>query len=187
MKSAMAQPPVTPPAERASLARLMRPWGVNGELVAALLTDFPEHLLELHHVWLWDGRQPPQPAEMVSCRLDRRRGRAIVGFRHCQSREQARRLVGQEIQIPLAERRPLPAGTYYVTDLIGCEVTDSQSGARLGIVRDVQPTGGVPLLAVVTPQTELLIPFAQEICPIIAPDQRRIVVRLLEGLQEQQR
>ncbi len=174
------------PAERVTLARLLRPWGSRGELVAALLTDFPEHLQELRRVWLWDGQRDPEPAEMVSCRLDLQRQRAIVGFAGCSSIADARRLVGLDIQIPIEQRRRLPAGVYYVTDLIGCTVYEHPSGEALGTVRDVLSTGGAPLLVVDTPQGELLVPFAEELCPEVNPSARRIAVWLPEGLREQE-
>ena len=95
------------------------------------------------------------------------------------------------MQIPLAERVALPHGKYYVTDLMGCEVFECSGGpsaGTLGVVRDVQFTGeeiaGTPLLVVRTPQGELLIPLADEICQRIDIAARRIEVVLPEGLRE---
>jgi 16S rRNA processing protein RimM len=91
------------------------------------------------------------------------------------------------VQIPFAERMQLPSGTYYVTDLIGCEVRE-KNGAMVGRVRDVQFIGeglaGTPILAVDSPRGELLIPLAQEICVTIDVAARRIEVVLPEGLLE---
>jgi ribosomal 30S subunit maturation factor RimM len=53
-------------------------------------------------------------------------------------------------------------------------------------VRDVLSTGGAPLLVVDTPQGELLVPFAEELCPEVNPSARRIAVWLPEGLREQE-
>lgn len=94
----------------------------------------------------------------------------------------AEKLVGLEVRIPLAERAPLPGGSYYVTDLIGCEVREE--GAAIGVVRDVEFTGGTPLLAVDSPQGEVLIPLADEICVHVDLAARRIDVVLPEGLRE---
>ena len=81
-----------------------------------------------------------------------------------------------------------PAGTFYVTDLIGCEVYERDSGKRVGQVRDVQFPGeelkGTPLLEVDSPSGELLIPLAQEICVQIDTAARRIEVVLPEGLRD---
>jgi 16S rRNA processing protein RimM len=92
-----------------------------------------------------------------------------------------------EVQIPLAERVALPSGSYYVTDLIGCEVVE-KNGASVGRVRDVQFTGeGAarnPILVVDSARGELLIPLAQEICERVDIAARRIDVVLPEGLRD---
>ena len=59
---------------------------------------------------------------------------------------------------------------------------DKTSSTLLGTVRDVQFTGGTPLLAVDTRQGEVLIPLAEEICRRIDVAARRIEVLLPEGL-----
>ena len=101
--------------------------------------------------------------------------------------DDAGRLVGLFVQIPLAERAPLPPGTYYVTDLTGCQVVEP-GGRVLGRVRDVQGTGeatrGTSILVVDTPSGELLVPMAAEICREIDLEARKIVVVLPEGLGE---
>ena len=167
------------------LARIVRPWGRRGEVRAAVLTDFPERLLKLRRVLLGGGKKEPQPAVIRSARLEPSRRFAVFHFEGCDSIEAAGRLVGLDVQIPLAERAPLPPGTYYVNDLVGCEVLEP-GGRRLGRVRDVQATGeempGTPILSVDTPSGELLVPMAAEICREIDLEKRRIIVELPEGL-----
>ncbi len=77
-------------------------------------------------------------------------------------------------------------GVIFITDLIGCEVRERETGNRLGVVRDVQPTGevtaGTPLLVVNSPRGELLIPLALEICAKIDLVSRSIEILPPEGL-----
>lgn len=175
------------PASRVTLARILRTRGRRGEVAAQILTDFPERLAKLTAAELWDGKNPPRRVEIRECWLHN--GQAIFLFEGSDSISDAERLVGLEIQIPLSERVPLAAGTYFVTDLIGCEVFQANvSGTleKLGDVRDVQSTGesvaGTPVLVVATPHGELLIPLATEICTRIDTAARRIDVVLPEGL-----
>ena len=182
------------PAERfdaLTLARVLRPWGRRGEVAAEILTDFPERLSGLRQVWLADGRTAPRQASVVSCRLHG--GQAVFQFEGVTSIDQAEKLRGLEIQIPLSERVALPTGRYYVSDLIGCAVREEGATAALGVVRDVQPLADADarrtpeawVLAVETAQArELLIPLAAEICIAIDIGARRIAVRLPEGLRE---
>lgn len=187
------------PAERSdyvTLARILRPRGNRGEVAAEILTDFPERLTELREVFLWDGTSAPRPARVVRAWLSQSHGgQAIFHFDGCDSIAAAEKLRGLEVQIPLGERVALPAGRYYVTDLIGCEVREAGTSVALGHVGDVQFAGaavsGTPLLVVETSpgslqsgRGELLIPLAEDICRRIDVAARLIEVTLPEGLRE---
>jgi 16S rRNA processing protein RimM len=167
-----------------TLARVLRPRGRRGEVAAEILTDFPERLPKLREAWLWDGAGAPQRVAVRACWLHK--GQAIFHFGGSDSIAEAERLVGLEVQVPLAERVPLPPGRYYVSDLAGCEVVEVKEGSAsvLGVVCDVEFFGGPPLLVVETPQGEMLIPFAEDLCRRVDIAARRIEVRLPEGLRE---
>ena len=166
----------------------MRPHGVRGEVAAEILTDFPERLTRLSSVELWDGRGVPRRAEVRKCWLSHSRGgQVIFHFVSSDSVDDARKLVGLEVQVPLADRVKLPAGSYYISDLVGCAVREKHGG-DLGLVRDVEIHGdvisGTPNLVVDTARGELLIPLAQEICVNVDLAARQIEVVLPEGLRE---
>jgi 16S rRNA processing protein RimM len=166
------------------VARVLRPHGRRGEVAAEILTDFPERLTRLKSAALWNGRTDPQSTAIRSCWISQSRGgQAIFHFEGSDSISAAEKLVGLEVQIPFSERMRLPSGSYYVSDLTGCEVYE-KDGATLGRVRGVQFTGGTPLLVVDSPPGELLIPLAQEICVRVDIAAHRIDVVLPEGLRE---
>jgi 16S rRNA processing protein RimM len=161
---------------------------VRGEVAAEILTDFPERLTRLSSVELWDGRGVPRRAAVRKCWLSHSRGgQAIFHFAASDSVDDARKLVGLEVQVPLADRVKLPAGSYYISDLVGCAVREKHGG-DLGLVRDVEIHGdvisGTPNLVVDTARGELLIPLAQEICVNVDLAARQIEVVLPEGLRE---
>jgi 16S rRNA processing protein RimM len=183
-----------------TVARIVRPQGLRGEVAAEILTSFPERLTRMSSARLWDGKTTPRQTGIRSCRLTvSRGGQAIFHFEGSDSISDAEKLVGLEVQIPLSDRVQLPAGSYYVSDLIGCEVrekaresprekSDESSGAVIGRVRDVQFTGddiaGTPLLVLDSPRGEWLLPLAQEICVHVDTAARRIEVVLPEGLRD---
>ena len=114
------------------------------------------------------------------------RGRVIFKFRGVDSIPEAERLRGAEVRLPIEERLPLEEGEYYHSDLIGCEVIDLASGALLGRIAAWREYGGPGLLAVreTGESEEILIPFARSICVEIDVKERRIGVRLPEGLKD---
>lgn len=177
-----------------TLARLLRPHGLRGEIAAEILTDFPERLTKLREVWLWNDRVSACKIEVRKCWLSTTRGgQAVFHFAGVDSIDDAENLRGLEVQVPLSERVPLAAGTYYISDLTGCEVWEipgsahapakPKTGILLGTVRGVQPAG-TPVLEVDTPEGELLIPLAAQICTRIDTAARRIEVSLPEGLRD---
>ncbi len=177
------------PAHRVTLARILRPRGRRGEVAAQILTDFPERLTRLKTALLWDGKNSPWEVAIRGCWLSKSRGgQAIFHFEGYDSISEAEKLVGLQIQLPIWERVALPVGSYYVTDLIGCEVIERRNSGerRIGAIRDVQFTGeeisGTPNLVLESPDGELLIPLATEICKRIDIAARQIEVVLPEGL-----
>jgi 16S rRNA processing protein RimM len=171
-----------------TVARILRPHGRRGEVAAEVLSDFPERITRRDSVHLWDGRSAPRHAKVRSCWLSESRGgQFIFHFEGSDSISDAEKLVGLEVQIPFSERMELPSGSYYISDLIGCEVRE-KDGNVIGRVSDVQLTGesvsGTPILTIDSPQGELLIPLAQEICVRFDMNARYIEALLPEGLRE---
>jgi 16S rRNA processing protein RimM len=176
------------PAEKftgVTLARILRPRGLRGEVVAEILTDFPERLPMLREVWLADGRSAPRLVRVQRCWLSPSRGvQVIFHFADINSIEDAESLRGLEIQVPIEQRARLNAGSYFVSDLVGCEVWETGTASALGSVRDVEFPGGAPLLAIDTSEGEVLVPLAAEFCVHIDVKAKRIDVTLPEGLRE---
>lgn len=170
-----------------TVARVLRPHGRRGEVACEILTDFPERMTKLSEVSLWSGNENSAPSEISvrKCWLSPARGgQAIFHFEGVDSIEAAEKLRGLQIQIPLAKRVKLSKGKYFVTDLIGCEVWEVGASVPLGVVRDVSRGTGTPVLEIDAKEGELLVPLAEEICTRIDPAERRIEVRLPEGLKE---
>jgi 16S rRNA processing protein RimM len=177
------------PIDRLTLARLLRPHGIRGEIAAEILTDFPERLTKLREVWLWDASaEVLQKITVEKCWLSvARGGQAVFKFAGVDRIEDVEKFRGLEVQVPLSERMELPAGSYFISELVGCEVWESaaedKSESELGIVTGVQESG-TPVLEVETLNGEVLIPLATEICRKIDVKARRIEVVMPEGLRD---
>ena len=120
-----------------TLARVLRPWGRRGEVAAEILTDFPQRLTAIRNAWLYDGHKPPRAVRILSCRIHL--GQAIFHFAGADSINDAELLRGLEVQVPLAERVPIAAGQYYISELVGCMVWEQ--GAAVASEREVAGAG----------------------------------------------
>jgi 16S rRNA processing protein RimM len=188
------------------VARILRARGNKGEVAAEILTDFPERLTRLREVFVGhaDGKNEPRRISLKSCWLSQNhRGQAVFHFEGVESISEAEKFRGLEVLLPFEQRVTLPAGQYFVSDLIGCSVFENpafvpivssspcslaEAPSLLGTVRDVQFPGedisGTPLLEVQTSRGEILIPLAVDICTRIDTAARRIDVALPEGLRD---
>lgn len=186
------------------VAHILRPRGNKGEVIAELFTDFPARFSRLKEVYLRKNEEEPQPAALANFWVDRNHaGMGVFHFAGCATIPAAEKLRGYDVLLPFEERVELPAGRYFVSDLIGCTVfrvmteeTKLSSPACaleeapqvVGTVRDVffpgEDIAGTPLLQVETASGELLVPLAEDICARIDVAARRIDVRLPEGLEE---
>jgi len=170
-------------ADWAILARLVRPQGRHGEILADLLTDFPERFAERKRLFLVASETSRTPAREVT--LERHwlhKSRVVLKFSGIDSINDAELLRGLLVAIPASERAPLSDGAVYISDLIGGEVVNvSSSPASVGTITDVDREAG---LLVVQPAGggEILIPFAKAYLADIDVKGKRIEMRLPDGL-----
>jgi 16S rRNA processing protein RimM len=192
------------------LARILRPQGRKGEVLADLLTDFPGRFVRQPRVWLapqgfadspsaaatsTEPSPPLQLAQVASHWLPvgKNAGRIVIRFAGFDSIELAETLAGKEVLVPLSERMTLDSDATYISDLIGCTVYDRDQ--PLGIVASVDfpttPDGArrledaAPLLAIASPNgEEILVPFVRAFLVALDPAAKSIRMALPEGLAE---
>ena len=179
---------MTEEAEFVTIARVAKTQGRHGEVAATLLTDFPELFETRKKLFaLGDSKKQSGAAEPSRRKLDLdehwfHKGMVVLKFAGVDSISDAETLVGSEIQIPRSERAALGSDEFYVSDLIGCTVTDS--GREIGRIKDVQFGSGEAPLLVIEGDKEYLVPFAAAYIEKIALEQKRLEMKLPEGLLE---
>lgn len=172
------------------LARLIRTHGRRGELVAEILTDFPERFHERTRlVLIPPERIGTRPREMELENFWFLRSRMVMKFRGIDSINEAEALRGFEVAIPFAERAPLEAGSVYLSDLVGCRVIDlNQKAAEVGTVIDVDRESSSAELLVVRRRDRAgdpaLIPYVRAYLVRVDTENRLLEMRLPEGLLE---
>jgi 16S rRNA processing protein RimM len=182
------------------LAHLLRPQGRKGEVLAELLTDFPERFEDHGRVFLarpgFDGdRSQARTVEVEAFWLPvgRNQGRVVLKFAGVESISDAETIAGQDVIVPGEERLPLDDESVYISELVGCAVYDGPR--RIGVIEDVQfamTADGArriddvaPLLAVLSDDgDEVLIPFAKAFLISVDTEAKRIEMSLPEGLVE---
>lgn len=165
------------------LARLVRPQGRHGEILADILTDFPERFADRRNLALLSSETSADAMREVA--LERHwlhKGRVVLKFAGIESITDAEALRGLLVAVPASERVALTDGSAYIGDLIGCQIIDlNAASTSIGTVEDVDPNAG--LLQLKTPSGgEALIPFAKAYLVTMDLAGKRIEMRLPPGL-----
>lgn len=157
-----------------------RTQGNRGEVIVNPYTDFPEERFRPGAV-LWLRRPGGAPERIAIDRMRLHLGRPVLGFVGVGSIDDAEAFTNAELRIGAEEQEALPEGSYYHHQLIGC-VVELRDGTRVGTVTGVDGEGGAVRLVVKRPRAEVLIPLAQDICPVVDVAARRIVIVPPDGL-----
>jgi 16S rRNA processing protein RimM len=168
---------VEPPAEPITVARVVAAHGVRGEVRAYPETDFPERLRPGRAVYL-AGVAAPRWSRITGAR-PHRPPLLLLRLEGVGDRTAAEALRGAELQVPAASLPPLPAGTYYLHQIVGLRVL-TEDGRELGRVEDVERPGGNDVYVV----GPYLIPALREVVREIDLAAGRMVIRPLPGLLE---
>ena len=168
-------------SELVAIARIVRTRGLRGEVVADVLTDFPERFDGIADVSaiLSDGTTRELKIERYFFQKDR----IVLKFIGIDSIDAGERLRNAEICIDESEAVELEDDEYFDWELEGCRVVTVE-GEMLGTVREVMRTGGTEVLLIDGAEKELMIPFAEAICTDVDIDAKQIVVDPPEGLLE---
>jgi 16S rRNA processing protein RimM len=167
----------------ALVGRVARAHGIKGQVIVNLETDFPEERFRPGARLFINRGGDIETLTITTARFHQ--GRPVIGIEGVADMNAAIALAGVELRVPRDWLPPLPAGTFYHHDLVGCEV-ETTDGAAIGRVSAVEggTGGGGYRLVVETPHGELLIPLAAAICQAIDPTARRIVITPPDGLLE---
>ncbi|HEY7293333.1 MAG TPA: ribosome maturation factor RimM [Vicinamibacterales bacterium] len=167
--------------EMAVVGRIARPHGIRGQVVVNPETDFPEERFRKGAAVFVDRNGAI--AELSVAAVHFYRERPVIAFDGIGSVDEAERLVGLELRVPVEQLQALPEGTFYHHDLVGSRV-ETVAGELVGRVTAVDSASGGARLVVDGARSEVLIPLAAEICRTIDARAKRIVVELPAGLLE---
>ncbi len=166
-----------------TVARAVKTRGVKGELVAELLTDFPDRFERISKLVAIapDGNQRTVELEDYW----HHQSRVVLKFAGFDDIEAAGSLVGNEFAVPESERVELPAGHFYDWEIHGA-VVETVAGDKIGNVLEVMRVGGdVEMLVVENDKGhDHLIPMVQTIVVNVNVKQKRIRIDPPEGLLE---
>jgi 16S rRNA processing protein RimM len=160
-----------------AVGRVLRPWGLRGDLKVESLTDFPDRFEPGARLWLNGVEREVERARWQKGALYLK----LSGIDEPSAAEAVRDLL---LEIPEQELHELDTDEYYHHQLVGMAVHTSD-GAELGTVAEVLSPGGNAVLVVRGAGGEVLLPFIDDVIQSVDVKAGRIRVDVPDGLIEE--
>jgi 16S rRNA processing protein RimM len=172
------------------IGKITKTVGIKGAVKVIPLTDFPERFLKLKEVQLFDEKKKKfvvnentKEAGFSIFDVQLFNGFIRISIKGFDSIEKVTPLLNTLICIDEKKRVKLPKGLHYYYEMIGCEVYESKN--LLGTVTKIDNFGCSDILFVNSIKgKEIMIPLLKEFVTKIDVKNKKIDVKLIEGLIE---
>ena len=154
--------------ERLVVGEVLKPQGIRGELKIKTFTDENTALRDVRRVFIAGAEY-----KVLSFRAGEE-GIAYLGLRGIPDRNAAELLRGKSVEAERADVPPLDEGTYYIADLLGCEVY-ADGGEKLGVLTDVA-TLSSDVYTVKNGEKELRFPAVRGVVKSVDTAAKKIVL-----------
>lgn len=158
--------------------------GLKGAVKILSFSDFPERFTEPGDRWLRPAQPkhaPPVPVRLRSGEQQPGKNVFRVRFESIRDRNEAEALVGALLVVPASDRPQLEDGEFHVSDLVGLQAFESETGRELGRVTNVMPSGH-DILELTWQEQTYLVPFVEAFVPVVDVEAGRIEITPLPGM-----
>lgn len=163
------------------LGKIAKKFSFKGEVLLYLDTDEPEMYEDLESVFV-EFNKNLVPFFIEHAQLHK--GDFLkIRFEDVDSEEEADKLIGCEVYLPLSMLPKLEGNKFYFHEVIGFEIEDKRLGV-FGKIVAVNDSSAQPLFEVLNGATELLIPMIDQFLVQIDRTNKKVIMDLPEGLVE---
>lgn len=194
--------------EHLIVGQVVAPFGVRGEMKVNILTEFPERLVKMEEVVLAPyeytqlddspNRRKPRPLPRTRARTASgiaspkkpttfqveatrvHKGQMLLKIEGVDSPEAVEALKNYWVLVPIEKAKKLPKGAYYLYQIEGLDVYDSE-GRYIGKIQDVLTLSANDVYVVrgpgvTDPTGELLVPAIKTVVKRIEMKRGRIII-----------
>lgn len=155
-----------------AIGQVLKPHGIKGGIKVRVLSDHPDRFHDEKHIYRMQNN------EYVKVNIESVSGEGdstILFLDGVNSREDVEAMRREFFYIKRSEAKPLPEGNYYISDLMGCKVVDTNE-KELGKIVDIMQTGAVDVYTVKKDGKELLFPALKRLLTKVDIENRLIIV-----------
>ena len=150
--------------------------GVRGGMRVKPWSDDSDFLSDFKRVYIGNGETEYKIASAKA------HGKVtLLDIKGVDSIEKAEALRGKVLLVK-RDDISLPEGRYFVDELVGCSVTDADTGVCLGIITDVSKTGANDVWHITRDDEEYLVPAIPDVIVSVDVEKEIAVLRPLKGI-----
>ncbi|OFI07705.1 ribosome maturation factor RimM [Clostridium acetireducens DSM 10703] len=157
-----------------SVGQIINTHGIKGEVKVYPLTDDINRFKKLKRIYI-DGIE----MNVLECKIQNKK--VILKIEGIDTVEKANKHRNKYIEVAREDAVKLPESSYYIADIIGCNVLD-ENGFEFGKVYDVIKTGSNDVYWV-KGKKEVLIPALKSVVVKIDIEREEIIIKPLEVWQ----
>ena len=151
--------------------------GVKGMVRVQAWSDSPEFLTQFKNFYL----DKEGESKLVATAVRPHGNVVLIAFKGVNSIEEAEKYRNRVLYLNRKDIK-LDEGRYFIDDLIGCAVTDADSGDLLGTLSDVSETGANDVWHILRDGKEYLVPAINEVIVAVDIEKQSIILRPLKGI-----
>jgi len=161
--------------------------GINGQVKVKSLSDFEERFLKPGIRWLQKEDEPPIKIELISGFKQPGKGIFIVKFQGINTRNRAEQLKKFKILVKADTLPKLKKEEFHLLELVNLEVKTLENHGlkKIGKVINLEnEKNNLLVIELSNNQKKVLIPFVQEIVPLVDIKNNFLIINPPNGLLE---
>lgn len=169
--------------EKIKIGKIVNAAALKGEVKIYHYSDYKERFEEFDSVIVCGDRRGSDERQYEIENVRYQKDMVIAKLKGVNDRNAAESLKGFDVFITEEDLRELPEDTFYIRDLIGCEVIDGRDGKTLGQISDVLKTGAQDIYQVeLAFGGQALIPAVAQFIEKVDIRQKTVVIKVIPGL-----
>ncbi len=161
--------------------------GIQGQVKVKSLSDFEERFLKPGLRWLQKEKEPPSKIELISGFKNPGKETFILRFKGISNRNHADNLKNYKILVKTNKLPKLKKEEFHLLELINLEVKimENEELKIIGKVIDLEnEKNNLLVIELLKDQKKVLVPFVNEIVPLIDLKNNFIIINPPKGLLE---
>lgn len=161
---------------------LVNTQGIRGEVRVISQTDFPETRFKKGSVLLLTHPNFREPVELVVESSRPHKNFYLLTLKDHSSINDVEKYKGGELNVRESDLVPLPEGSVYIYQLVGCRV-ETEDGTLLGELKEVLKPGANDVYVVKPPKgKDILLPAIPDCIKEVDVENKLVRVHVMEGL-----